>query len=414
MKKLYIFITVIIFAVISSTSFAGIPPTFNMTVKNIITLPVHPNVRDSIIQFEVYLQHTNFGQPGVDEFEYCCGQFTFLCSKAIQNGDLVFGLNTAAGANQLPVSLRPPTFQVDSVSAPQGQLYLKASGNLPNSFTNYFISPVFPGTKILTFRLRTSANMWPHVLFDLRFKLGAAPNTFVAYFQPYPAGIDSVEFPNQTAVPLLDTIVNIHSVENVFCTHCDPFLPVELSAFTYSVNKNNVLLNWTTASETNNQGFDIERSSAGSDEWTKAGFIPGNGTVTDPKDYTFSDKPNTGHYKYRIRQFDYNGSQKYYNLSGEVVVGLPASYAVSQNYPNPFNPSTKIDFELPYDSKVSIILYDISGREISKLVNEQITAGYHNVEFNGSNLSSGMYFYRINADGNGQNFVSTKKMVLIK
>ena len=412
MKKLCLQLAVI-FILTLSTSLAGIPPTFNMTVKNITTLPVHPNVRDSIIQFELYLQHTNFGQPGVDEFEYCCGQFTFLCNKEIQNGNLVFGLNTAAGANQLPVSLRPPTFQVDSLTAPQGQLYLKASGNLPNSLTNFFISPVFPGTKILTFRVRTSANMWPHVMFNLRFKLGPAPNTFVAYFLPYPDG-DSESFPNQTAVALMDTVQNQYSVENIFCTHCDPFLPVELSAFTSDVIKNNVTLNWTTAAETNNQGFDIERSSAGSGDWTKAGFVAGNGTTSAPKDYTFSDKPYTGHYNYRLRQIDFNGTINFHNLAGEVVVGLPTSYAISQNYPNPFNPATKIDFELPYDSKVSIILYDISGREIAKIVNEQIAAGYHNVQFNGANLSSGMYFYRINADGNGQNYVSTKKMVMLK
>ena len=101
-------------------------------------------------------------------------------------------------------------------------------------------------------------------------------------------------------------------------------------------------------------------------------------------------------------------------LNGEVVVGIPAKYSLSQNYPNPFNPTTKIDFELPHDGKVSILLFDISGREVGKLVNEILTAGYHTIQFNGSNLSSGMYFYRINADGGGQNFTATKKLALIK
>ncbi len=185
-------------------------------------------------------------------------------------------------------------------------------------------------------------------------------------------------------------------------------------SFTSSINKNIVTLNWSTAAEFNNQGFDIERSSAGSDEWIKVGYVSGNGTTTDPKDYTFSDRTITGHFNYRLKQIDYNGSVNFHNLSGDVVVGLPTAYAISQNYPNPFNPSTRIDFELPFDSKVSIILYDISGREAAKIVNEQLTAGYHSVQFNGANLSSGMYFYRINADGNRQNFVSTKKMVLLK
>jgi hypothetical protein len=411
MNKLYSFIAVIILALTFSTSFAGIPPTFDMIVKNIQCIPGISS--DSIVQFELYLQQTNFGQPGVDEFEYCCGQFTWECSRDIQNGNLVFGINTAPGANELPVSLRPPAYQVDSISAPTGKLYLKAAGNIPYNFENFFISPTFPGTKILTFRLRTSANSWPLAFFNLRFKLGSPPNTFVAYFLPYGTQ-DSDENPYQTAVALMDTGSNNYAIENnsgFFI--CGPY-PVEIMSFTSNVSKNNVTLNWTTATESNNQGFDIERSTAGSDEWIKAGFIPGNGTISVPKDYSFSDKPNSGHYMYRLKQIDYNGSVNFHNLNGEVVVGLPTAYAVSQNYPNPFNPSTKIDFELPYDSKISIILYDISGREIAKIVNEQIAAGYHNVQFNGSNISSGMYFYRINADGNGQNFISTKKMVLIR
>ncbi|MCB0729301.1 MAG: T9SS type A sorting domain-containing protein, partial [Ignavibacteriae bacterium] len=77
-------------------------------------------------------------------------------------------------------------------------------------------------------------------------------------------------------------------------------------------------------------------------------------------------------------------------------------------------PTTKIDYELPYDGKVSIVLYDISGREVVKLVNEVENAGYYSIQFNGANLTSGMYFYRINAEGSGQKYVNTKKMVLIK
>ena len=243
---------------------------------------------------------------------------------------------------------------------------------------------------------------------NLRFKLGPAPNTFFAYFVPF-GSQDSEANPNQTAVALMDSVANVYAVEN------DGYvLPVELASFTSNVNKNNVQLNWTTATETNNQGFDIERSVVGSEEWTKVGNVAGNGTTTQQKDYSYTDRATTGHYNYRLKQIDFNGSVNFHALAGEVIVGLPTAYAISQNYPNPFNPTTKIDFELPYDSKVSILLYDISGREVGKLVNEQLTAGYHNVQFNGSNLSSGMYFYRINANGGSQNFVTTKKMVLIK
>ena len=195
-------------------------------------------------------------------------------------------------------------------------------------------------------------------------------------------------------------------------------MPVELSSFTANVISRDVKLNWTTATETNNAGFEIQKSevrSQKSDEWTKVGYINGNGTKTTPTNYTFEDKKlNTGKYHYRLKQIDYNGNFEYHNLNGIIEIGVPNKFDISQNYPNPFNPTTKIDFNLPYDSKVTIKLYDISGREVMTLINEQRTAGYYTVQMNGNNLSSGMYFYRINAEGNGQNFVSTKKLVLIK
>ncbi|MCB0727637.1 MAG: T9SS type A sorting domain-containing protein [Ignavibacteriae bacterium] len=188
-----------------------------------------------------------------------------------------------------------------------------------------------------------------------------------------------------------------------------------MESFVSKINGKNVELEWTTATETNNQCFDIERSVSNSDEWIKLGTVQGCGTTTEPRNYKFNDRGlNTGHYTYRLKQIDFNGTENYHELIGEVIVGVPTSYALSQNYPNPFNPTTKIDYELPYDGKVSILLYDISGREVAKLVNEVKTAGYYTAQFNGANLSSGTYFYRIIADGDGQKFVATKKMVLLK
>ncbi|MBX7043402.1 MAG: T9SS type A sorting domain-containing protein [Ignavibacteria bacterium] len=187
-------------------------------------------------------------------------------------------------------------------------------------------------------------------------------------------------------------------------------LPVELASFTAVTNRNNVTLSWSTSKETNNQGFDVERSIAGENNYSKVGTVAGNGTTTDLKNYNFSERVNTGNYSYRLKQIDFNGNFEYHSLSGEVNVGVPSEYAMSQNYPNPFNPSTKIDYDIPADGNVAIILYDMSGREVSKLVNEFKPAGYYTVNFNASNLSSGMYFYRIASS----NFSQTKKMVLVK
>jgi trimeric autotransporter adhesin len=199
----------------------------------------------------------------------------------------------------------------------------------------------------------------------------------------------------------------------------DAPLPVELASFTSSINGRDVILNWKTDKEINNAGFEIERTlqrdGGQAGEWEKVGFLSGNGTKNTPTDYSFNDKKlNTGKYNYRLKQIDYNGNIEYHNLSATVEIGVPKKYEISQNYPNPFNPVTKIDFDLPFDSKVSIKLYDISGREIKILVNETKQAGYYTTEFNGSNISSGTYFYRIIAEGNGQKFVVTKKALLIK
>ena len=187
-------------------------------------------------------------------------------------------------------------------------------------------------------------------------------------------------------------------------------LPVELSSFSSSVNGRDVILNWSTATELNNSGFDIERS-VSPGQWSKIGNVTGNGTTSSPVDYTYTDKNlATGKYSYRLKQVDYNGNFEYFNLNGEVFVGIPGRFNLSQNYPNPFNPTTSINFDIPVDSRVTISLFDLSGREVAKLVNDFRTAGYYSVNFNASNLSSGTYFYRIDAGS----FTDTKKMLLIK
>ncbi|MEI7485540.1 MAG: T9SS type A sorting domain-containing protein, partial [Ignavibacteriota bacterium] len=105
------------------------------------------------------------------------------------------------------------------------------------------------------------------------------------------------------------------------------------------------------------------------------------------------------------------GNFEYYNLANDVEIGIPSAFNLSQNYPNPFNPATKIDFSLPVESKVSLIIYDVTGREAVRLINNEIRkADYYTVAFNGSSLSSGVYFYKIISD----NFVQTKKMMFIK
>ena len=195
-------------------------------------------------------------------------------------------------------------------------------------------------------------------------------------------------------------------------------LPVELTSFISTVSESNVILNWSTSREINNSGFDIERRDARSetqDVWKKIGFVTGNGNTSENSFYQFTDRGLIeGKYIYRLKQTDFNGNFSYHNLSNEVIVGSPEKFSLSQNYPNPFNPSTKINYDLPFDTKVSLKVFDMTGREVATLVNEFKTAGYYIAEFNASNLSTGVYLYRISAEANGQNFTSEKRMVLVK
>jgi len=191
-------------------------------------------------------------------------------------------------------------------------------------------------------------------------------------------------------------------------------LPIELASFTSSVNNNNVNLNWTTASETNNSGFDIESRNGRSETqvvWNKIGFINGNGTTTSPNNYEFTDKNlASGKYNYRLKQIDFNGNYEYHNLSDEVVIGVPETYTISQNFPNPFNPDTKIEYSIPNTQYTILRVYNSLGKEVAILVSEIKPAGRYEVTFDGSNLSSGIYFYKIEAG----NFSTVKRMILLK
>ncbi len=192
-------------------------------------------------------------------------------------------------------------------------------------------------------------------------------------------------------------------------------VPVELVSFTATIVDNKVKLDWFTATETNNSGFEIQRSKNGSDYQTIF-FIGGNGTTTNRNVYSYIDESvNFGVYYYRLKQIDFDGTIEYLKAVS-VDLGLPKTFMLEQNYPNPFNPSTKIKWQSPISGWQTIKIYDLLGNEVATLVNEFVEAGNHEVEFNtgeGSRqltLTSGIYFYQLKAD----NFTATKKMILLR
>ncbi|MEO8447738.1 MAG: sialate O-acetylesterase [bacterium] len=193
-------------------------------------------------------------------------------------------------------------------------------------------------------------------------------------------------------------------------------LPVELSTFGFSVTKRDVSLYWSTNSEQNNSGFEIQRfQQQVNSSWEKAGYINGNGSTNSVNAYSFVDRGLiSGRYLYRLKQIDFNGNYKYYDLNNEVVISIPLNFNLYQNYPNPFNPVTKINYDIPFDSKIVIKVIDNSGKEAAEILNEVQNAGYHTVSFDGSNFPSGIYYYKLIVSSGNQKFVSTRKMLLIK
>jgi len=191
------------------------------------------------------------------------------------------------------------------------------------------------------------------------------------------------------------------------------YIPVELTSFTATANNNNVVLNWATATEKNNQGFEIQRSNGNG--FTTIGFVKGAGTTTQPQNYQFIDRNlNSGTYSYRLKQIDLDGTS---DLSKVVEVEIlnPKEFSLNQNFPNPFNPSTKINFSLAADSKVSLKVFNVLGQEVSTLLNGNLAAGNHEINFNAAGMNTGVYFYKLEAAGiDGTNFSSVKKMILSK
>ncbi len=200
-----------------------------------------------------------------------------------------------------------------------------------------------------------------------------------------------------------------------YCT--DP-LPVEVTTFTISTQNNSIELKWETATEVNNYGFEIQRQIQVSSienqdkhqSWKNLSFVEGNGNSNSSKFYNYIDKTiSSGKYSYRLKQIDIDGSFEYSDIV-EVDLGLPNEFLLSQNYPNPFNPTSSIQFSLPRGTNVRLLVYNLIGKQVAELVNQNMNAGNHKITFDASALSSGIYYYKLISG----EYISTKKMILLK
>ena len=227
------------------------------------------------------------------------------------------------------------------------------------------------------------------------------------------AQVDSVPGSNINASPPMPVSV---TAQYYHISTVPILVPVELVSFTARLNEQNVILNWQTATETNNQGFEIQRKIMQSNtesDWEIIGFTAGKGTTTEPQSYSFSDDVSKLYaisFVYRLKQIDFDGS---FEFSEEILVEymiLPKEYELLQNYPNPFNPITTIYYSLKERGTVLLKIFNALGKEIKTLVKEQQDAGTYKLEFDASSLSSGIYFYVLKTG----EFTATKKMVLIR
>lgn len=215
------------------------------------------------------------------------------------------------------------------------------------------------------------------------------------------------------AVYIVDSMTVFAAQSTGFYKLTSPwFIPVELASFNSSVEDGSVFLTWETITETNNYGFEIERSSDGI-HFQLSGFIPGSGTTAEKRSYSYSE-PLSAKTFYRLKQLDYDGTFEY----SEVILAepvLPQSFMLYQNYPNPFNPLTTISFDLPGESLVSVYIYSMLGEKISTLISGSLAAGKHSIDFDASKLSSGNYVVLLEAFGvNGSSYIKSIKITLVK
>ncbi|MDY0083403.1 MAG: T9SS type A sorting domain-containing protein [Ignavibacteriaceae bacterium] len=323
---------------------------------------------------------------------------------------IIFGLDSTATSGidwDLGESELPPYPPVGAWDA----RFVNVTGQaqLENgTFKDIRNAPTFPYSGTYTHRIRfqTSDPNWEEqsvtVIWDLPATIASGSTISNTAF----GGSDSKPFVGHDSITVL-TPVDYDRL-NIVVVY-DGIIPVELTSFTANVINNSVLLQWSTATELNNNGFEIERKTNG--EWTMIGYVPGYGTITEPQSYSFIDQNvSQGTYTYRLKQLDFDGSF-YYSQEVSVEMGFtPSEFLLSQNYPNPFNPSTTISFSLPIATNAKLTIYNQIGQKVTELVNKNLEAGNYSFNWNASNQSSGLYFYELQT----AEFKSVKKMTLLK
>lgn len=226
-----------------------------------------------------------------------------------------------------------------------------------------------------------------------------------------------------TAADILQPSTGVIQVARKSVSWSGPIVgvPIQLVSFSVSVDvrTSSVLMRWSTLSETNNYGFDVQKANApsGNFQTLPGGFVPGHGSTIVPQEYASVDhSPSPGIWYYRLKQIDLDGSAHYSEAvraeitSGVAPVTNPEEFLLHQNFPNPFNPSTIIRIELPFASRVTLKVFDVLGQEVVTLLDEDRPAGVFDIPFAAYGLASGVYVYQMQAG----TFVASRRFMLLK
>jgi hypothetical protein len=382
MKKNILFFIVIMILMINYAVVNA--QTFTCTIQN-------QTVVGNQFKFDIYVQTTGGSfYIGNCDFVVTFNNANFTSPTVSRSIGTAFTAGAGDGYNY--------TMSASIVSSNRIILNVNAPGwDNQGMFDAYVVQPsgTAPGTKVATITVTGITNTLGTANIQWRT---ASPNNTVVYN-------------TGNTTPWTLTVI---TANGTFNSPSDAPLPVEMTSFIGIAKGNNVQLTWKTATEVKSSTFEIERRTTS--DWKKIGERKAAGTSNAPREYTYTDNmENIGGSKilYRLKTVDNDGSFTY---SSEVeVVAIPTAYGLENNFPNPFNPQTKIQYSLPENAKVRLAVYDMLGRQVAELVNEEQNAGYYEKTFTGSNLSSGMYIYRITAQAQGKNaFTKVKKMLLVK
>jgi len=299
-------------------------------------------------------------------------------------------IDTPVWSNVL--DLAPPSSQVEPLDATQDSLDFTVTWSGSDA-----------GSGLERFRIMVSENGGPYTLWIADTTAPSA--TF--------AGQRGVEYAfYSVAEDALGNAEPAPSSADASTVVSSQAVPVELTAFTAQVDDESVQLNWKTASETDNAGFEVQRRRGTASSWQQVSFVDGHGTTTATHHYAFTDRSipfEADSLRYRLRQIDTDGDAAL-SEAVEVTLGAPEELALHGNYPNPFADHTTIRYEVPEAGEVRIAIFDMIGRQIRTLVDQRQDAGRRQIRFGARGLSSGVYFVRLTSDGR----TATQKLTVVR